>query len=258
MSDSMQFNVQCLEHRRMLAGNVSVSALGGDLRIDGDDAANELVITGTAIPGEYRIVGGNGTTINGLNEVTISGVNDDFRIKLKGGNDEIGFFLGSVPDDLQIRTGKGDDIVFLLAFDVGDDADIRTGSGDDAAGIDECTVGDRIKIRTESGHDQVLLKTVDGQTASIHTGGHDDQALILFNSFQEELSLKMGTGDDAIYEKSNSGDVRLNGGSGYDSRYAGGYIGHSFEANDVVSYSYSIQCSPVSGEVDLLVNLIVI
>lgn len=157
----------------MMAGDVSVSVSHGDLKIDGDNAGSELVISSGANPGEFRIVGGNGTTINGLAELTVSGVADDVRIELRDGNNRIGIVDIEVLDDLRIRMGAGNDKIHVLSTDV----------------------TDRLNIRMDAGTDETLLQA-DARRANVDSGSGSDKVAIYFSSVQNRMSVRLGAGDD--------------------------------------------------------------
>lgn len=253
MPNHAEFHVESLENRNMLAGDVSVSVSGGDLRIIGDTAGNELTVEGTNQPGEYRVVGGNGTTINGQDMGIFSFVTEGIYANLGAGNDKIGIKFVSLQEDLRVRTGGGDDTVFVLGGHIMDDVDIRTGSGDDAAGVEEVGVGDRVIIRTEAGRDEVLLRGVQAKSAEVNTGRDSDEALVQMNTIDNRLRVNLGAGNDLMYDRMNVGDVDVNGGTGVDNRFSGGVSARNFELNRVTSYSYIIGI--YNGDVTLSVEL---
>ena len=130
--------IEPLEQRRMMAGDVTASLSGADLVVNGDNSGNEVVIRATEQAGQFVVEGLNGTTINGQQSATISGVTDDLRIDLRNGDNVLLLtaegpdgeqsFL-QVADDLQIRTGSAEDVVVFDNVRVGDRADLRTGDG---------------------------------------------------------------------------------------------------------------------------------
>lgn len=84
--------VEALEPRRMLSGmvNVAFNPVTGLLRFDGDVDPNSVLVTPGDNPGEYRIAGEDGTSINGPAliedpvtriEVDLAGGSDTFRIE---------------------------------------------------------------------------------------------------------------------------------------------------------------------------------
>ncbi len=56
--------LESLEGRAMMTGNVTADVVNGKLEIDGDAAANTIVITQIG-SGEYTIAGDATTTVNG-------------------------------------------------------------------------------------------------------------------------------------------------------------------------------------------------
>src|SRR5262252_3490029 len=87
---------QTLESRQLMAGDVSVQVLNGDLVVKGNKLDNDVAIfqvmqQGQVVPGRYFIGGLNGTTINGgINGFNATGVNRDFLIDMtQGGNDHL-------------------------------------------------------------------------------------------------------------------------------------------------------------------------
>jgi hypothetical protein len=86
-----RLNLEQLEARQMLAGDVTVSVVGGDLSIVGDSADNFLGITATGTAGEYVVAGTNTTVNGGGAPVTVSGVTGDVTIQLHDGFDGLEF-----------------------------------------------------------------------------------------------------------------------------------------------------------------------
>src|SRR5688500_14821922 len=78
---------ECLEPRQLMA--VTTALNGGSLSITGDNANDNIAIVGTANPGEFVVVGRDGTTVNGVanGSVTIPGVTGNMAVDLNGGDD---------------------------------------------------------------------------------------------------------------------------------------------------------------------------
>ena len=124
-----------LEERTLMAGDVAVSVVNGDLRITGDAAANDVAVVqtmqnGVLVTGSYFVTGRNGTTINGQAAGrTFTGVTRDFNINMGGNDDRV--TLGQendlygpnnqvkVPRDLLINVGGGNNSVLLNGLFVG-------------------------------------------------------------------------------------------------------------------------------------------
>jgi len=192
-----RLNVQQLEERRLMAGNVSVSVSSGNLLIDGDDFNNivqvvQVVQNGQPVAGSYRITGlttaGNqATRINGgTAPITVAGVTGDVRIDLDNGND--GLQMGStpltVPRDLSIETDGGIDTLFLESVTVRDDLTINTGSGIDNLSLNRVTVGGQGIDNNEN-------------DASVSMGNDRDVFRVRSSSFARDLSANMGFGTAA-------------------------------------------------------------
>src|SRR5688500_13327149 len=76
---------ETLESRQLMA--VTAALNSGTLTITGDAAADDIAVVGTANPGEFTITGRNGTTVDGMASVTISGVTADLVVDLRDGDD---------------------------------------------------------------------------------------------------------------------------------------------------------------------------
>src|SRR5262245_21886646 len=97
-------------------GDVTVSVVGGNLIIKGDDApdGNGIFIS-PAGAGAYDVQGDGLTTVNGANAVfNAGGVTGDVKITMNDGDDFVEIEDTNAqpfPDDVVIRTGKGNDAV---------------------------------------------------------------------------------------------------------------------------------------------------
>src|SRR5262245_15342838 len=87
--------VEKLEDRCLMAGNVTAALVGGVLQVRGDDVANAVDITNNLV-GDYVLTGQTGgtggpTTVNGSSgPVTIPGsVSVPLDIQMGNGNDEV-------------------------------------------------------------------------------------------------------------------------------------------------------------------------
>ena len=197
-----KLRVESLERRRLLAGDVAVEVVDGDLVVTGDDLDNEITIEQTG-SGEYEVTGLDGTTVNGETDFVAEGVDDDFRISMGGGGDSVSV-IGetTVPDDLEIETGAGDDDVEIRdAVHVGDDVEIETDGGKDTVRIgggggDE---GDDGGVR------------IDGET-EIETGADDDSVDIRNNvDIGDDLEIETDDGMDTVRIVGGEGGVRVDG-----------------------------------------------
>ncbi len=225
--------LESLESRTLLAGDVSVDVVGGNLKLRGDNECNGVLIVQLG-SGRYAVVGfdhdGAPTTINGQDEpVIVRGVKHNFLIDLRGGDDllgigndvelladlagELGFAdiipTGEppvegisdsrlrVPKSLIVHTKDGEDGVIVNAH-VGHSAVINTGKHSDGIAIADSRIGDNVVLRTEKGEDGVLIENVvvEGHL-NVHTG-HDADTLLVSLSDIRHAVLNTGHGNDGL------------------------------------------------------------
>jgi hypothetical protein len=193
--------LETMEGRRMLAGNVTASIVGGVLVVQGDNKSNAIVIAAhstvntTVTPAPGTTVNGDGTATfvgtppivvdmgNGDDSVTF--VDLDFQrvsVTTGNGNDRvIGDVDGSGPNifsTLRIDTGNGDDFVHLGgSTGVASDLTIVTGNGDDTVELVDATgVGGNMNIVTGNGDDRIRLAgsfAIDGSLTLNGGSGFD-------------------------------------------------------------------------------------
>ena len=85
--------IEALETRQLLAGDVMVGVVGGNLVVQGDELGNQVAITAGAEPGSYVVRGLDGTNIvqasgeagegPAVHEVVVTGVTRGARIGRK-------------------------------------------------------------------------------------------------------------------------------------------------------------------------------
>jgi hypothetical protein len=108
--------LEALESRVLLSGTVTVTVQGHNLLITGDDASNDIVITGSN--GAYVIATGTNTTT--ITNSPVTGITGKVTIRLNGGDDVVTFngaSFGSTQNhtscSLSIDGGAGDDAVIF-------------------------------------------------------------------------------------------------------------------------------------------------
>jgi hypothetical protein len=237
-----KLKVESLERRLLLSGDVSVTVRFGDLIVKGDHADNSIAISPGGQEGEYVVEGFDDTLINGKDvPVVVKGVDDDFLIKMKHGDDIV--ILGQpdfinegsvplvVPDDCTIYTRAGVDVVLLGGVNVGDDLVIRTGKHADGAALLDTTVGDDARVYMGNGNDALGIDrvgptdTIDPQLdlvvqRALDFVGENGEDGLLFGHTEiaDDLFASMGSGDDRVGVASCSvgDDFTLRTGSGND------------------------------------------
>ena len=224
--NNRSMRLERLEGRSLMAGDVFAAVRLGNLKIEGDNQANEIAVVDLG-GGKVEITGQNGTKVNGLSSVTISGNTTGFKAELKGGDDiiswrgieshitplfkiETGAGNDSVAVDklfaglAEIETGLGNDVVDVLNAKAAI-LEIETQAGDDSVRIGSSTNASNIallllKIETGSGNDQVQIENsnLNATSAKIELGTGNDKAVISKVSGTSSLSLSGGFGTDAV------------------------------------------------------------
>jgi hypothetical protein len=204
--------VENLEGRALLAGDVSVDVVNGNLIIRGDEADNSISIAAGAEAGAYVVTGlataGGDTTINGGPETVFnaSGVTGDIDVRLRDGDDTLAIGAINVADDLKISMGQGDDTVTLeTGVSVAGELSIKTDGGDDSITATGVTVQESAHINAGTGNDTVSL--TDLLVENVEDGEEDG----------ESLGERRGFG--------RFGDF-------FEDLFGGGWKGHSHEEGD--------------------------
>lgn len=207
--------IERLEEKMLLAGDVHVVVSGGDLRITGDDSGNDIEIVSTGNDGQYLVRGlfrdGADTTINnGMNTTTVDGVDDDFRIDMRDGDNRIALLESEhedqllVPDDLNIRNGDGQIEVKTVNVRVGDDLWIHTHDGSDVILLQGTQVDDKTTLELGGGKNSV---TIESTLENVSTFGNDldidaddgpDDIVMRGARIGDDLDLHLGGGDNSV------------------------------------------------------------
>jgi Ca2+-binding RTX toxin-like protein len=153
----------------MLAGDVTVSVVAGDLIITGDALSNAIVLEATANAGEFVIsdaadVDVGATTLNGGGTpLTLAGVTGSIVVTMGDGDDRVTVSTArdiAIADDLSIGMGLGNDRLTSSStrrIGVGGDLNITTAEGDDVISLAQVRVGGNSTIDTGVGDDRVTL-----------------------------------------------------------------------------------------------------
>jgi len=174
--------IDSLEPRRLLSGNVTVTA-DADLnaQLIGDKRNNAIVITLDS-SGGYLVSGVNGTTVNGVPAVVINTPSAmNFNIDLGSGNDQISFdgvTSGAFATQaLTIATGKGNDIVTLSGTTHAGAINLSTGDGNDAVVLSGIHGTGDLSMLTGKGNDTVSIAStsqIDGN-ATLDAGKDNNE-----------------------------------------------------------------------------------
>jgi hypothetical protein len=180
--------IEALEPRQLLAGDVSVSVVEGNLIVEGDELENQVAITAGPEPGAYIVRGLDGTNIvqspapaEGMppvSEVVVTGVTGGARIGLGAGDDRLVLANVGFRGGVSVRMGEGNDGVAIGlrpvpmpnaqpaslppmdapgSVRIGGPLNIGTGEGNDRVQIDQAGIGGQLHVETGMGDDVVRL-----------------------------------------------------------------------------------------------------
>ncbi len=157
--------VETLEPRLLMSGNVTATVADGDVLVRGGRADNAVVVDQDGLAdGQIRLVGVDGTTINGQAEVILDDVVGALAFDLRGGDDAVTLDGVTLPGDLTVLGGRGDNAVVLTDVDIAGDVTVRNRRGADTFELTGASrIGDDLTIDNRSG----------GATTTI-TGVSDD------------------------------------------------------------------------------------
>ncbi len=177
--------IQKLEDRTLLSGNVSVSLNAGQLTVLGDAADNDLDVV-IDQNGGLHFFGFNGTTVNGQPELHWNAPNLHSVIANMGeGNDDLYVYGGqgnpSLSGQLWVNMAAGNDYFY-------------------AGNID---FQQSVAVYGQAGHDTIDLYDMNFKTGYFDGGTGDDAFLLDKVSVNQFSSIFAGDGDDLV-DVSNS------------------------------------------------------
>src|SRR5690606_6502540 len=194
---------ESLEQKALLAGDVGVEIVDGDLFISGDDLGNRIEISAGS-EGEFVITGlpteDGETTINGSAEAFVA---TDFTgnvfVDTGAGADEVVVGNVQLGGDLAINTGADNDTVIVggaaaetdaASLSVDGNLLVSTGAGDDTV-----ILGGALNDGGDLSAD-VALEV--GGNVRVDTGDGADRVAGVGLSVDGNLALNAGTGDDQV------------------------------------------------------------
>jgi hypothetical protein len=220
-----KLNIENLESRQMMAGDVSAYSISKILYVNGDSLSNGIVLT-SDVNGVITVAGieqsGSATTINGGASSTFTKIKD-IVISMNKGDDAIVATDLFVNGNLYISGGKDNDAIGLGEFDdtnglVDDAVDsllgaltvkksfvIDSGDGDDALLGRNVTVNKSLVVSMGTGNDIVQFDA-DGlgpgvnvlKTATISTSTGDDQVSLYRMTVAKSLTISTHNDQDLV------------------------------------------------------------
>lgn len=165
-------------------GDVRVTVTNGNLSVRGDAADNRIRVQ-EVVPGELLFIGLDGTTVNGSDRDTASGITGRAAFRLNGGDDHVfGIQKVSLPGRTYVSLGSGTNIASFRGLQVAGDLILRAGSGDDLVTLTsdeehDSTVGGTLRIGLGSGFGTARLDSVqvEGDLKYVSRAGRDSLVL---------------------------------------------------------------------------------
>jgi hypothetical protein len=199
---------ESLENRKLLAGDVNVSVSAGQLFITGDALVNDIELTSTGVPGQFRIASGtySPTAINGgAGPLIVGGVTSHTFINLGDGNNQLIFNSNpaaiSLPGNLRIDMTAGWDALQVRGANnvtVAGEVEVNSGDGVNVMYFERFHVGGSLVMNLGASIDHVTLNSgAVGINVAINTGAEDDTVYM-------ELAVGgnvfiNGTGEDELW-----------------------------------------------------------
>lgn len=170
--DRFKPRVESLEDRTALSGNVQAAVIGGVLTLSGDDAANQIVISGT---GKHSVMlrSLDGTTINGQTSLYVGGIEGGLNVRMGGGDDNLTIFSLRA-GGLNVDLGDGNDSFAMTDADYRAGTEIRAGAGDDIVSLHGSGFRRYVFVDTGTGNDVVVADTIGVRDMGmVNPGGTD-------------------------------------------------------------------------------------
>ncbi|MBN8601562.1 MAG: hypothetical protein J0M26_11080 [Planctomycetes bacterium] len=262
---NLRLGVESLEDRRLLAGNITATFIGGNLVLRGDAADNAVLIAQTSA-NKISITGksdsGSATTINGLaGPVVFTGALNSIDADLGGGNDQ--FLVGNSSSDvnklndeiltgraasfsglasartvvrygISVRGGNGVDSVAIIA-DVGGDVYVDLGANNDGIGIQGSVVKGSVVVDGGAGElSNFIIRGTSVSNQVVINGGAGVNRVIVGTSSASGLTINTRDSNDSVDVTSANiaNSIVLNTSGGNDSILVSGTaIGGSLRVN---------------------------
>lgn len=239
--------MEALEPRQLLSGNVAASVVNDNLVINGDGSSNDIVITVGNKMGRYQVSSGtNPTKINGIGTPFMSSiVRGDVIINLNGGNDTLRLTGIYVPGELAINTGAGSDIVIMLNTSIGGDFSFTNADGTSSTTMTSVTVHGNASYQGSTGVDRLTATSLTVLNSMTVLGGGLNRNFYTFSNstigaFNGGLfTLRSGGGHD----QATFTGMTFNGGvdlRNTDVNLSTSEVHDVFSISDSATFNYSI------------------
>lgn len=196
-----RMNLESLENRKLMAGDVAVALEGQLLTLRGDNLSNQVVVAQNAA-GTVTISGQNGTTINGLPSLRLINPQlNALEIRMEDGDDSVTLRGVNVANDIFAQLGAGNDQIITPAttpVTIGANASIEGGAGNDIVRLGGMTVRENLSIQGDIG----------ALTVALSAGAVDKALTIVGDDANDSVTLNgMRVGDLVSIETKGGADV---------------------------------------------------
>lgn len=235
-TEGMGLNLEQLESRLLMSGNITVSVHHGRLTIFGDPADNQITIDQASLSsGQDRISATDAdTTING----------------------QAGPLIFDGVKTIVVKLGDGNDKLDINGLTLSGGLHIDMGQGDNSASFKDVSVHRNATFRSGNGKDSVSVQSLWAHKIVMRTGGGDDNLTFGIDyGFQaRKIRVNLGAGDDTLTYLSDPDPLAahhpmqvivpysvISGGPGHDTIQGASlcvYRYRSFEARISLSISY--------------------
>jgi hypothetical protein len=199
-----RFDIETLERRRLLAGNVTASVVDGSLVITGDSSANSILIQGELLDrNSLTITSPDGETlINGDTfPAGFSNITRHVIVRLRGGDDALEIRNVNFKNDLRADLGEGNDLLQTSNVLVRRNFSLHGAGGNDELLVTSMKVTGKTGLAAEEGGD--ILFIVGGAFGG-HVrmlGGSGNDAMGRYSArFLDDPELISGPGADQVDE----------------------------------------------------------
>lgn len=193
----------------MMAGDVSVKLIEGNLFIRGDYLANSITIGPGVTPDQIVVsgltTGGAATSINGTpnGTTTVNGFTRDLKINMLGGDDKVVVSDITIRDNTVINTHDGVDTVTISDVIAKGNLKINLGRGADTLTMTDTSVTGTTKIVSGIGNDNLTLTSLATNKLNTKMGSGNDM-LAISNVTTSKSYIDGGSGTNALMDDLSS------------------------------------------------------
>jgi hypothetical protein len=201
---SLALNLESLEQRQMLAGDVEAFAIGTVLHVRGDAQDNGIVLRSSS-EGVIEVSGfsrdGEATTVNNFSQQPFTKIKE-IVVTMNDGNDAVVISDLNLSGSISVQMGKGEDVLALGDFD--NSGEIVNSSVDNLLG--STNIGNSIIADMGDGNDTIVGRGTTAKVITLFTGpgshfidfGHDPDNEIPGISATKAMTINASSGEGSM------------------------------------------------------------